>query len=173
LADLPQWVCWIAGGPQRREEVAYANALRALAIDFGLIERIRFLGQRSDVDQLLLAADIYCQPNLGAEPFGIAFIEAMQAGLPVVTTAAGGPLEILDESCGVLVPPNDASTLAAELATLVRNEDLRHRLGAAGIKRAAQLCNPGRQLMRLHDIIRRSTSSPPLSSALHLDEGVL
>ena len=156
LAHAPQWVCWIAGGPQRPEEVGYAKSLHARAIDLGIEHRIRFLGQRSDVAELLLAADIYCQPNLGPEAFGIAIIEAMHAGLPVVTTEVGGPVEILDESCGVLVPPNDAVSLATQLETLMRNEGLRRRLGAAAIRRAARLCDPATQLNRLHTLILRT-----------------
>jgi glycosyltransferase involved in cell wall biosynthesis len=172
LADVPQWFCWIAGGPQRHEEIAYTKALHARAIALGLAPRIRFLGQRSDVAQLLAAADIYCQPNLGAEPFGIAFIEAMHAGLPVVTTAAGGPLEILDESSGVLVRPNDAASLAAQLGTLMRNEGLRSRLGIAGVCRAVQLCDPGNQLRRLHTIIQQATV-PELSRVRQHDARIL
>jgi glycosyltransferase involved in cell wall biosynthesis len=154
LAHLPQWICWIAGGPQRHEEVEYANAVRARAAELLIEERIRFLGQRSDVAELLLAADIYCQPNLGPEPFGIAFIEAMRAGLPVVTTAAGGPLEILDESCGVLVPPKNAGSLASQLESLIGDEVTRRRLGAAAIHRADQLCDPATQLGRLYRICK-------------------
>ena len=70
---------------------------------------MRWLGQRRDVPELLAAADIYCQPNVGAEPFGIVFVEALYTGLPVVTTALGGALEIIDASCGVLVPPGARS----------------------------------------------------------------
>jgi glycosyltransferase involved in cell wall biosynthesis len=158
LADVPYWVCWIAGGPQREEEITYAQSLRARAAALGVAERIRFLGQRSDIPQLLAAADVYCQPNLGAEPFGIAFIEAMKAGLPVVAAAAGGPLEILDESNGVLVRPNDPASLAAQLGALIKNEGLRSRLGAAGARRAAQLSDPGTQLRGLQAIIREAVA---------------
>ena len=129
-----------------------------MAARLNIGDRLRFLGQRSDVGQLMAAADIYCQPNQGPEPFGIAFIEAMQAGLPVVTTAAGGPLEIFDDSNGVLVQPNDAASLAVRLEGLLRDAELRRRLGAAGARRAAQLCDPGRQLARMHAIIQRATA---------------
>jgi glycosyltransferase involved in cell wall biosynthesis len=155
LSDVPQWICWLAGGPQRPQEISYKEDLRAMAARLGIADHLRFLGQRSDVGQLMAAADIYCQPNQGAEPFGIAFIEAMQAGLPVVTTAAGGPLEIFDESNGVLVRPNDAASLAVQLGSLMRDEELRRRLGAAGVRRADQLCDPCSQLSRLHAIIQR------------------
>lgn len=159
LADVPQWVCWLAGGAQRPQEISYQQDLRTMAARLGIAARLRFLGQRSDVGQLMAAADIYCQPNQGAEPFGIAFIEAMQAGLPVVTTAAGGPLEIFDDSNGVLVQPNDAASLAGRLEGLLRDTELRWRLGAAGARRAAELCDPGRQLARMHAIIQRVTAN--------------
>jgi glycosyltransferase involved in cell wall biosynthesis len=158
LADVPQWICWLAGGPQRPQEISYEQDLRRMAVQLEIADRLRFLGQRSDVGQLMAAADIYCQPNHGVEPFGIAFIEAMHAGLPVVTTAAGGPLEIFDESNGMLVQPNDAASLAVQLGRLMRDAELRRRLGAAGTRRAAQLCDPCRQLPRLHAIIQRAAA---------------
>ena len=116
LPAVPQWICWIVGGAQRAEEVVYEKNLRATAAEMGFSERVRFLGQRADVAQLLAAADIYCQPNLAAEPFGIVFIEAMQAGLPVVTTAAGGPLEII---CRLF----RSSEILAEVAEVVECVD--------------------------------------------------
>jgi glycosyltransferase involved in cell wall biosynthesis len=164
IADIPQWVCWIAGGPQRPQEVSYERALRARASGLGLNGRVLFLGQRSDVPLLLGAADIFCQPNLRAEPFGIAFIEAMQAALPVVTTASGGPLEIIEGDCGALVEGNDAVSLAPVLRELIEDKGLRRILGSAASHRASQLCDPGRQLRLLHSTIRRiSTSGDPHS----------
>ena len=71
----------------------------------GLASRIRFLGQRSDVADLFEAADVYCQPNIAPDSFGLSFIEALSAGLPVVTTRLGAAAEIVDTSCGVLVEP--------------------------------------------------------------------
>jgi glycosyltransferase involved in cell wall biosynthesis len=171
LAHVPRWVCWIGGGPQRREEVDYANSLRAYAVDLGIDRRIRFLGQRSDVAELLSATDIYCQPNLGSEPFGIAFIEAMYAGLPVVTTAAGGPLEIIDDSCGALVQPKDVASLAAELEMLIGDAVLRHQLGRAAVRRAVQLCDPATQLSRLHDMLMRVADHRVIESPQCLQSG--
>jgi len=88
LRELQNWVCWIAGGAQRPHEAEYLRELEEQAQKMGIAERVRFLGQRADVPRLLAAADIHCQPNTGPEPFGIAFVEALYAGLPVVTTAA-------------------------------------------------------------------------------------
>jgi glycosyltransferase involved in cell wall biosynthesis len=82
---------------------------------------------------LLVAADIHCQPNTGPEPFGIAFVEALYAGLPVVTTAIGGGLEIVDESCGKLVAPDDANALSKVLRSLITNPGERAILAAGGL----------------------------------------
>jgi glycosyltransferase involved in cell wall biosynthesis len=102
---------------------------------------------------LLVAADIHCQPNTGPEPFGIAFVEALYAGLPVVTTAMGGGLEIVDESCGKLVAPDDANALSQVLRSLITNPGERTALATGGLARADQLSNPARQMTRLHDLL--------------------
>ncbi|MGH7987624.1 MAG: glycosyltransferase [Candidatus Binataceae bacterium] len=146
LGDQPQWICWFAGGAQRAHEVRYLEQLRARATQLGIADKVRFLGQRADVPRLMAAADLFCQPNAGGEPFGIVFIEAMAAGLPVVTTAMGGALEVVDQSCGVLTRPDDAAELAAVLRRLINDRDERRRLGAAGPARARQLCDPATQL---------------------------
>jgi glycosyltransferase involved in cell wall biosynthesis len=146
---VPEWTCWIVGGAQRAQEVRYLEALRAEAAALGIGPRVNFLGQRGDIARLLAAADIHCQPNTGPEPFGITFIEALYAGLPVVTTAIGGALEIVDGSCGILVEPDDPAALAAALGRLIEDRALRARLGAAGPARAAALCAPRAQMQAL------------------------
>ncbi len=158
------WTCWIVGGAQRPHEARYLEALRAEATALGIGPRVNFLGQRGDVARLLAAADIHCQPNTGPEPFGIAFIEALYAGLPVVTTAIGGALEIVDGTCGILVRPDDPAALAAALDRLIEDRELRARLGAAGPARAAALCDPRAQLRALTRAIakfRPAERAPP------------
>jgi glycosyltransferase involved in cell wall biosynthesis len=127
--------------------------LQAQARELNITDRVKFLGQRADVRRLLVAADIHCQPNTSPEPFGIAFVEALYAGLPVVTTAIGGGLEIVDESCGRLVAPNDAIALSQVLGSLMANPGERADLAAGGRSRALALCDPARQLTRLHDLL--------------------
>jgi glycosyltransferase involved in cell wall biosynthesis len=153
LKDLPGWLCWMVGGAQRNGEIHYLETLKRKAAELGIADRVRFLGQRSDVEQLLAAADIYCQPNTEPEPFGIAFIEALYAQLPIVTTAIGGVCEIVDDSCGVFVPPSDAPALAASLRRLIQDQSLRARLGTAGPGRARQLCKPATQMRQLQKLL--------------------
>lgn len=152
LRELPGWVCWQVGGAQRPREARYLNEMKKLAADLGLAERVRFLGERTDVPQLLAAADIHCQPNIRPEPFGQTFVEALMAQLPVVTTAFGGAREIVDDSCGCLVPPDDPQSLAMALRRLMTDHGLCKRLGAAGPARAQQLCDVGRQVRRLKNV---------------------
>jgi glycosyltransferase involved in cell wall biosynthesis len=158
LADDPRWVCWIAGAAQRPHEATYVRDLRAMAESAGIAERVRFLGQRTDIPQLLAAADVHCQPNVEAEPFGVVFVEALSAGRPVVTTDMGGPREIIDDGCGILVPPGDTGRLAESLHRLIDEPELRASLGERGPARARQLCDPKRQLSRLNDICARARS---------------
>ena len=164
LNDLPDWVCWQVGGTQRPQEVRYLEELKEIAFRLGIGERVRFLGQRSDVPRFLAAADIHCQPNTGAEPFGIAFIEALYAGLPVVTTAIGGACEIIDDLCGVLVPPADQTALAASLRRLIRDRTLREQLGNGGPARARELCDVETQMGRLQGCFFRVCPSRPQAS---------
>ena len=156
IKDMPGWTCWIAGGPQRPEEEQYLGSLRKKAVELGIADRVQFLGQRSDVRTLLAAADIFCQPNQGPEPFGIVFIEALYAGLPLLTTAMGGPPEIIDDSCGILVEPGQPAQIAEALRRLIESPGLRDRLRQAGPSRARQLCDPGAQIHRLKDVAEQA-----------------
>jgi glycosyltransferase involved in cell wall biosynthesis len=158
LRDLPGWVCWIAGGAQRPLEQAYLAELHRSVERLGLQGRVQFLGHQDDVPRLLAAADIHCQPNTGPEPFGIAFIEALHARLPVVTAAIGGALEIVDESCGLLVPPNDPTALAEALRRVIEDRELRATLGDGGPARAMALCGVEKHLAQLEDSLRRLVS---------------
>lgn len=165
LRGSPGWVAWIVGGPQRPAEHAYLAALRARAAALGIADRVRFLGQRADVPRLLAAADVSCQPNAGAESFGIAPVEALYAGLPVVATRLGGVAEVLDATCGVLVPPGDAAALAAALGQLIADPEARARLGAAGPMRAAALCDPAQVLDRLRAVLAPVAGCPAMAGA--------
>jgi glycosyltransferase involved in cell wall biosynthesis len=143
------WMLWIAGAGQRPHEREYEAEIRGMVAQKGLANRVQFLGERTDVPDLLGAADIHCQPNSAPEPFGMSFIEALHASLPVVTSDAGGAREIVTPACGVLVPPGDPEALRASLASLIADRERRVRLGAGGPARARELCDPSRQLASL------------------------
>lgn len=161
LRDLPGWVCWFVGGPQRPHERRYMDELRVATARSGIADRVRYSGECADVPKILRAADLFCQPNTGPEPFGIVFVEALLAGLPVITTAMGGGLEIVDSKCGVLTPAGDIGALAAALRKLVTDAELRCRMGEAGPNRARYLCDPSEQIKRLSAVIENTLTRKP------------
>ena len=143
------WTLWIAGGAQRPHERDYVAAIEAEVRRLRLEGRVRLLGERRDVRRLLAGADLLAQANVGPEPFGVVFAEALLAGVPVVTTDMGGAPEIVDDSCGRLVPPRDLDALAAALGELISSAPLRALLGAAGVAHASARCDPSVVLPRL------------------------
>jgi glycosyltransferase involved in cell wall biosynthesis len=162
VRDQPGWVWWSVGGAQRAEEASYAAALVASAETLGIADRIRWVGERRDVARLLGAADVHCQMNETPEPFGMAYVEALAAGLPVVAARAGGVTEIVDDSCGVLVEPGDTSALTTAIAQLVRDPSYRARLAAHAPARARQLCDPAAQMRRLGEAVL--AAGPPVDA---------
>jgi glycosyltransferase involved in cell wall biosynthesis len=141
---------WIAGAGQPGDS-RYQRDLTAGAQQSG--GRVSLLGDRDDVPTLMRLADIYCQPNLKGEPFGIAIAEAMRASLPCVVSAAGGAAELLDDSCGVITGAGDAAAVADALQHLAADSGLRARMGAAGEVRAARLTDPAGRLQELAGVL--------------------
>jgi glycosyltransferase involved in cell wall biosynthesis len=149
VAQLPRtlpWKCWFAGDAQRDFEKAYVSKLRVSVKNHGITDRVAFLGQRNDVSALMQGADIFCQANLSPEPFGIVFVEALSAGLPVVTTeVAGGALEILGESSSK-VSATASIHLAENIRELLESKSLRSDLASQATKCARAFTDSPRRL---------------------------
>lgn len=104
--------------------------------ELGLEGRVRFLGNRTDVPDLLRASDLFVHPSL-EEGFSNAILEAMGGGLPVVACDVGGnPEAVLDGVTGLLVPPRDPESLAAAVLDLLADGEKRRRMGEEGRRRA-------------------------------------
>ena len=130
LPEFPSALLVLAGSGGRLESV------RGIAKDIGLEERVRFLGERGDIPALLSVSDIYSFPS-DEEPFGLAPVEAMAAGVPVVASRTGGLIEIMEDGKnGILVPPRDTKAIACALEALAKDETLRKSLSEAGRARA-------------------------------------
>lgn len=107
------------------------SALRAQATEQGVADRVRLLGRRSDVADLLPGFDVFALPS-HSEGLSVALLEACATGLPIVCTSVGGNVEIVrDGQTGLLVPPNDPTALRDAFARLIQDTPLRRRLGAA------------------------------------------
>ncbi len=108
------------------------DALPAHAAALGLGDTVRFLGAVDDVAELLAAADAFLMPS-HHEGLGVAALEAMAAGLPVVASRVGGlPEAVIDGETGLLVPPGEAAALAHAIARLVADPAQARAFGAAG-----------------------------------------
>ncbi len=119
----------VGDGPLRAE-------LGAAAADPDLHGSVLLTGARADVPVILDGLDAVAVPS-HHEGFSLVTVEAMLHGLPVVATASGGPVELVDDGVtGLLVPPRDVGALAAALVRLCSDADLRARLGAAGLAKA-------------------------------------
>jgi glycosyltransferase involved in cell wall biosynthesis len=127
--SAPDFRLDIAGdGPCRAE-------LHRLAADLGLGERVRFLGELSDVPALLAGASLFVLPSR-TEGISLTILEAMAHGLPVVATNVGGnPEVVLDGNTGLLVPPCDPQALARGIARLWGNADDSQLMGRAARRR--------------------------------------
>jgi glycosyltransferase involved in cell wall biosynthesis len=116
----------IGDGPRRRP-------LEHLAAELGISDRVRFLGQldNSDARARAAACDLFVMPGV-EEPFGVAFVEAMAAGVPAIgSRGEGGPEDIAAAGPGmVLVEPDDPGALAAVLDRLTGDRGELARLGA-------------------------------------------
>jgi glycosyltransferase involved in cell wall biosynthesis len=102
----------------------------------GLAGRVRLMGERRDVPELLADADVFVLPSR-SEGHPVAILEAMATGLPVVASRVGGvPEQVSHGETGLLVEPGDPERLAGALGSLATDPALRLRLGAAGRERA-------------------------------------
>jgi glycosyltransferase involved in cell wall biosynthesis len=129
---------WIQGRVRRRK----------------LGDRVRLLGVRDDVPLLLRGADLLVLPSRW-EGFGLALLEAMDAGLAVVASRVGGiPEVVVDGETGLLVPPGDAEALAAAIVRLLEDPESRCRMGASGRRRVRERFDAGTMARRYEDLYR-------------------
>lgn len=115
-------------------EGPYGETLSSLARQLGISHRVHAAGSQPHhhVPVIMNEADIFAQPSIGEEAFGITVIEAMACALPVLASAQGGMLEIIEhESDGLLLPPGDIAIWRQTISTLANNGNLRKRLGTA------------------------------------------
>jgi glycosyltransferase involved in cell wall biosynthesis len=126
----------VGSGPLEKE-------LRQMTDNLDLQATVHFTGYRQDALSFLSAADVFALPGSG-EPFGLALVEAMGLGVPVVAADDGGPREIVEHGVsGVLTRPSDSTALAEGILSLLGDRDYAARLARAGRQRARALFSAG------------------------------
>jgi glycosyltransferase involved in cell wall biosynthesis len=112
---------------------AFETTLRDQVRTQGIEDRVHFLGFRTDIAPLMASVDVIVHASTAPEPFGRVIAEAMMAGTPVIATAAGGALEIVEDGVsGLLVPPGEPMALAAAIRRLIANPEAAAALAARG-----------------------------------------
>lgn len=139
---------WVAGEGEER------GALEARVRERGVEGLVRFLGWRADKAELLAAADLALVPSR-AEGVGVASLEAMAAGVPVVASRVGGLAEaVVDGETGLLVGADDVDGLARGIERVLQEPGLARRLGEAGVRRVDELFTAEQMVERYVEVYR-------------------
>jgi glycosyltransferase involved in cell wall biosynthesis len=162
----------VSGGPiyETDGHTGYEESLRLLAGELGIADRVKFLGIRDDIPEIMAALDVLVHCPTAPEPFGRAVAEAMGAGRPVIASKEGGVLELVEDGrTGVLVPSGDITGFAAALRRLLDDPPLRQRMGSAGRLRAESMfgvdAHAERVLLGYRQIIPLATHHRPPATA--------
>ena len=124
----------------------------------GLQERVHLLGQRSDIPELLNAADVFVLSS-DYEGNPLAVMEAMAAGKPVISTAVGGVPELVEGGCGLLVPPGEAQALSKAMKYMLENPGARASMGKVSAARALERFDLGVMTEAYEDLYKKLVAS--------------
>jgi glycosyltransferase involved in cell wall biosynthesis len=149
LADLP-WQARFVGG--RDFDPDWSDTLQQQVNRLQLQERIHFTGAVDELETEFHNADLFVLPSR-FEGYGMVFAEALAAGLPIIAARAGAVPDVVPESAGLLVPPDDTGALTAALRSLLTREDVRRKLQAGARKAAANLPAWADSARRVADLI--------------------
>jgi glycosyltransferase involved in cell wall biosynthesis len=165
LPDFPEVRLAIIGGTRTPDDPNSFNEtegeLRQRVTDLGLESLVHFTGWQADVRPWLAALDIFALPSYG-EPFSIALLEAMAAGLPSIACLGSGATDVMiTGQNGMLVSPGSVDELKQALATLLADPEGRRRIGQEGRQLVQDRLTLGRQADRVSDIYRSICSVTP------------
>jgi glycosyltransferase involved in cell wall biosynthesis len=147
--DRPDATLLIVGEGPMREPIA------AKIAELGLAKRVRLVGQQDRPEDWLRAFDVFCLPSYANEGVPQAVLQAMLAGLPIVTTPVGAILEaVSDGTTALVVPPRDAPALTAAMARLIADPELAGRLGSAARTAACERFSREAMLDRMEQVFR-------------------
>lgn len=143
----PAVLVLVGDGPERA-------SVEALVASLGLARRVAFLGERPDLGPLFSQADLFLLPS-EQESFGLAALEALASGVPVVASRVGGLPEVIrDGTTGLLVPPHAPQAIAAAVLGLLEDEPRRAAMGRAAREDAAERFRPEPVVDRFEAIYR-------------------
>jgi glycosyltransferase involved in cell wall biosynthesis len=157
----------IVGAPvDSPASIKYNRELQAMTKALGLEQSVVFTGFRSDVARLMSAMDIVVLSSSTPEPFGRVVIEGMAAGKPVVATAAGGVLDIIQDGLdGRLVPIRDADRMSQAIVELILDPQKAEQMGQAARRRVEAKFTLPRQVATIEQVYSTLLDTPPKERA--------
>jgi len=155
--SFPSVKCLIVGDVSNlKEDQAYFERLNELVRQYGLEKNVVFTGFRKDVYDVVSGFEILVHTSVEPEPFGRVILEGMILRKPVIATAHGGPLEIIDDNInGYLVAPNSPERLAERIEYLIRNPDIREKIGEQAKKRVEESFDMKKNVKEIELLYRR------------------
>jgi glycosyltransferase involved in cell wall biosynthesis len=153
LAMMPNVQGLIVGSPMFGED-AYAQHLDQEIKTLGLENRVKLVGFRSDIPELMKTCDIVAHTSIAPEPFGRVIVEGMLSGRPVVASKSGGPNEIIENGVtGMLYTPGDSQALQSVLSELINEPEQASLMAQRGRETALNRFSLDNMHKRLDDII--------------------
>jgi glycosyltransferase involved in cell wall biosynthesis len=158
LTRCPDEVTAIFVGDALFGEKSYVEQLHKRVVELGLLKRVQFFGFRGEVAPLMAVCDLIVHTSTAPEPFGRVIVEAMLCGRPVVASAAGGAIELIESGrTGWLVEPGNVTELADAIAICYQNPMLATIVAQQAQQRARErfhLCAIEQKIAHLlHQII--------------------
>jgi glycosyltransferase involved in cell wall biosynthesis len=150
----------LVGGidPSMRNE-EYLNKVKNMVQETGLANHIIFTGFRSDIPQIMAMSDIVVHSASEPEPFGRVVVEAMLAGRPVIATAAGGVLDIVENNVtGLTVPPKDSAAMAGAIQYLLQHPATARTMGERAQQQASKRFSVEQHVMAVQSLYRQILS---------------
>jgi glycosyltransferase involved in cell wall biosynthesis len=172
--DLP-YRAYVIGGPIYQTENSQRTVwdLRELAAELGIGDRVGFTGYIADTAGAMRSLDILVHASTQPEPFGRVIAEGMACGRAVICSAAGGAAELITEGVDALAhPPGDDAALAARIAELATDPELRARLGRTGRVTAERRFERSRLATQLIPLYNRLTGHVAPRSGADLAQAI-
>ncbi|AIQ72617.1 MULTISPECIES: glycosyltransferase family 4 protein [Paenibacillus] len=133
----PRVKFWLAGDALFGEEAYKQELLQKIKNDE--LTNVSMLGHVDDIQGLMNTADLLIHTSVTPEPFGQVIVEGMAAGLPVIASNEGGPVEIVVQGeTGLLIEPGDAAILADSIKWMLDHPEERRRMADNGMKRVKE-----------------------------------
>lgn len=162
LAKSPPQVVAILVGDALFGEQDYVSRLHQQVKDLGLEDRVKFLGFRDNIPQLMTACDLVAHTSTSPEPFGRVIVEAMLCGRPIVAAKAGGAVELIDrEINGFLTEPENIPELASVINTCLSDPEKVANIAKTARQSAAErfdVININQRINQLIEVVLSSKS---------------